>query len=101
MKIQIDGEILDKRTPIKIKITDDAIYFMSESGKIKEIRLENIELVMLNKTLFGNGAIVKIIERISGNKVKHHYFYLDEELGKVIRDAHSKYVDYGFKGDNR
>ncbi len=96
MKVKLDSYLLEERTPIKVKITDNSLYFMSVSGKTKEIKMEDIEVVNLRKTLF-DGVIVSIIERKGKEEVRYHQFYLSREIGEEIVRKHSKYVDYDFK----
>ncbi len=91
--INIMGVIQDA-APIKVKITDEALYFMKSSGKIIKIKLEDIEVVKLRKTIF-DGYIVGIMERKDENTVKYYNFYLSKRLGEAIIKKHSKYVDYG------
>ena len=91
--INIRGVIQDA-APIKVKITDEALYFMKSSGKIIKIKLEDIEVVKLRKTIF-DGYIVGIMERKDENTVKYCKFYLSKRLGEAIIKKHSKYVDYG------
>ncbi len=92
----IGKEFEENRNPIKVKITDSSLYFMSASGKTKEIKIEDIEVINLRKTLF-DGAFVSIIERVDKDKVRYHHIYLSRELGEEIIRRHSKYVDYNFK----
>ncbi len=87
--------MIQNAAPIKVKITDEALYFMKSSGEIIKIKLEDIEVVNLRKTIF-DGYIVGIMERKDKNSVKHHAFYLSRKLGEAIIKKHSKYVDYGF-----